>query len=340
VSRKIPDTRKEEYHPSLKGRFIMPANGERSWRFLIGKTFFILLTLTIIGFGQCILAYASVNGFSTIIPLEKGNAWKYSYDIQQTFEIAGDTTFTTGLLSLTVDSVALFPGLNDTTFFRLAITDSGTIRDTVSSPYLLNYSKNYYVYNDTLFSLDSNTSPGFDSNLLSYNRLRDTVEIILGYYIGSFTSKTDSVSVMIENQQYGVLSATTHNGLVHAGMSVAERKTTDVSVQWIPRIGTAYYHYFYDYTYGFVGSSISRTYTLQTFNGMVIPPIPISAVRTDLLKRKTLIPFVKIKKIVYLKQSSSDGIRISKKTFFSLQGQKLNRPIGGKLLVEKKAVHP
>jgi hypothetical protein len=337
VSHKIPDTRKEEYHPSLKGRFIMPTNGERSWCFLFGKTFFILLTLTIIGFGQIILAYASANGFSMIIPLEKGNVWKYSYDVKQTFQIAGDTTFTTGLLSLTVDSVALFPGLNDTTFFRLAITDSGTIRDTVSSPYLMNYSKKYYVYNDTLFSLDADTSPGFENDLLFYNRLSDDIVNFIGY---SFSRTADSVSVMIENQQYGVLSTITHENQFHAGMSVMTRITNDFSVQWIPRIGTAYYHYFFDYSAGFVAESISRTYILQTFNGMVIPPIPISAVRTDLLKRKTLIPFVKIKKIVYLKQSSSDGIRISKKTFFSLQGQKLNRPIGGKLLVEKKAVHP
>lgn len=283
------------------------------------------------------MAHISVAGYSTIIPLENGNVWNYSYDIQQTFQIAGDTTFTTGLLSLAVDSVALFPGLNDTTFFRLAITDSGTNRDTMPSPYLLNYRKNYYVYNDTLFSLDADTSPGFDNDLLFYDRLSDDSVNFIGY---SFFRTTDSVSVMIENQQYGVLSTIIHENQFHAGSSVASRITQDFSVQWIPRIGTAYYHYFYDYSAGFVAKSISRTYILQTFNGMIIPPIPISAVRTDLLKRKTLGPFVKIKKVLCLKRSDSEGARISNETFFSLRGQKLNRPIGGKLVVEKKVIQP
>ena len=74
-----------------------------------------------------------------------------------------------------------------------------------------------------------------------------------------------------------------------------------------------------------------RTYTLESFNGMPIPPIPVTAIKTDLSLPKPAIPMNAPGKIVYL-EKIVPGLTISPTTaYFNLRGQKLGRPAGGQL---------
>jgi hypothetical protein len=277
-----------------------------------------------------VLALAGMNaGFSMTIPIEKGNVWKYSYSSNYKM----DTTLvdtSTGRLSLLIDSVATHSGQNDTTFFWLAIIDSGTINDSVSPDYQLNYSKHFYALHDTLFSLDTYTSPGFSNELLFYYRMPDTSFHIFftPTWQGHYSRRTDSTTILVGTQQYKAFSRVTDSAISRH----FDPNIKNITLQWINGIGTAYFCEKDTFVFGI---NVTRTYTLESFNGMPIPPIPVTAIKTDLSLPKSAIPMNAPGKIVYLKKTIP-GLTISPTTaYFNLQGQKQYRPIaGGQLLLQ------
>jgi hypothetical protein len=283
-----------------------------------------------------VLALAGMNaGFSMTIPIEKGNVWKYSYSSNYKM----DTTLvdtSTGRLSLLIDSVATHSGQNDTTFFWLAIIDSGTINDSVSPDYQLNYRKHFYAYHDSLFSLDTFTSQGFKKELLFYYSMPQTSGSF-GYGTNAmfYSQKTDSTTIMVGMQQFEAFSRVTDTTIRHLSTANFSTEKKNFIFQWINRIGTAYYSELRTNNRLIIDMTFHRTYTLESFNGMPIPPIPVTAIKADLSLPKSAIPMNAPGKIVYLKKTIP-GLTISPTTaYFNLQGQKQYRPIaGGQLLLQ------
>jgi hypothetical protein len=305
----------------------MPADREQFLRFPLHSVIVMFL------------AFASMNlGYSMIIPLEKGNVWNYSYTIHQL------TDTCEGRLSLSIDSVATLSGLNDTTYFRLAIIDSGIANDSSLSNYRLSYNKHFYACHDTLYSLDTFASPGFSDELLLFYTMSDTSYkiIITSTWSGSCSRRTDSTSITVGTQQFEAYSRVTDsviNRLSTGGLDITKK---NITLQWINRIGTAY---FYDrQTFSF-GSSVTielrlRTYTLESFNDTPIPPISITSIKAGQLTPMAVTPMVTLNKIVYLKKSVPKNIFAPTTMYFNLRGQKLGWLKGGQLMVEKRVIHP
>ena len=278
-----------------------------------------------------VLALAGLNpGFSMTIPLEKGNVWKYSYSIHQL------TDTSVGRFSLSVDSIVTHSGQNDTTFFWLAIIDSGITYDTLSSHYQLSYSKHFYAYHDNIFFLDTFTSPGFNNELLFFYRIPDTSALYMGIDSWSYSRRTDSTSITVETQQFEAFSMIIDESLRHTSPSTSYGTKTNKTFQWINRIGTAYYSENQESeSWGTTNMTTSRTYTLESFNGIPIPQIPISTIKAGQLAKVAARPMVALNKIVYIKNSVPKTVFDPKTIYFNLHGQKLNRPMGGQLLLQE-----
>jgi hypothetical protein len=289
------------------------------------------------------LTFASANGFSMIIPLEKGNEWNYSYKVcnlhSSSTTTAVDTTI--GQISFSVDSVEILSGLNDTTYFRLAIIDSGIANDSSLSNYRLSYSKYFYACHDTLYSLDTLSSPGFSKELLFFYKMPDTsiFRPVSGFSSLYYSRRTDSTSIMIGPQQFESFSRVTDTGQYRIDPTTKVYK--DITFQWINRIGAVYYSVKYlDSFAGVTVEGASRTYTLLSFNGTPIPPISITAIKADQLLPKADRPMADLNKIVYGTKSVPEIVFGPKMVYFNLQGQKMGRPMGGQMLIEKRVLQP
>jgi hypothetical protein len=297
---------------------------------------------------------------SIAIPIEKGNTWVYTYcKVDSAPNIPGYSIFhdslSNGSILISIDSLKKALGPKDSTFFRIVLIDSGTSRkviwDSLNSKYdtfFATYKKKcaikYYLFNDSIFSIDSNNI----ATSIMFNRIynKDIIPASLLFYEGvqntppsppsqSYTQiRTDSAHIAIGGRPYTDYSTITYLFDSH---SVFSSNTFD-TVVWVPQIGTLDWSYRNAFNRGGpipYGQITTILYSLQSFNGITIPLIPLSVIQN--IKSPTLAAHraVSYQGSLYLNfnRMNRDHRINPLGVYISLRGQKTAGERGSQLLV-------
>jgi hypothetical protein len=293
--------------------------------------FSTLAALILLGVSQSFPADFTI---TTLLPLEKGNKWTYTYNRFQTNKTSStprktDTIF--GMLSLRIDSLVKGTTINDTTLFRLAIVDSGRLADSASSvPFRHEYRVRFRVVDTTLSSLDTIPSPGFTPDLLLDRPVNDSsYQTLFGYHIYSSTRS----KVTIGSEQLDLI-ARMHVGSEKDTRSVSPiYRDTSVAKQWIASIGAVAYTCAYNSWNIYFSDSIRCGYTLQSFNTTMMPLFekPVLGVKHSMMARIRTAGAVP--KQLYLNGSGNKRQLTTSAMYCNLSGRKIGTPGGSQLLI-------